>query len=189
MADNRTPNISRKIRNNIKRFNSCTLMYISNSETRRCGFITFTQSCYTRHHSSYAYLHTNFKTFSNAFFYEKCSCFSRHEVINKITCNQQKVWPDDTIERKDAKSRGKQRNINLEVKKWLNDSKFHQKSNFDLWQHRLWRTVIHFHPCNLALLPQNPCSILFCRIFLPNLFVYFKGIWRYNTEIKKGTFR
>ena len=32
--------------------------------------------------------------------------------------------------------------------------------------------AIHFHPCNPVLLPQSNCSILFCGIFLSNLFVY-----------------
>ena len=30
----------------------------------------------------------------------------------------------------------------------------------------------HLHPCNPVLLLQNNCSILFCGIFLSNLFVY-----------------
>ena len=32
--------------------------------------------------------------------------------------------------------------------------------------------TIHFHPYNPVLLPQNTCSILFCGIFLSNLFMY-----------------
>ena len=32
--------------------------------------------------------------------------------------------------------------------------------------------AIHFHPCNPVFLPQNTGSILFCGIFLSNLYVY-----------------
>ena len=38
--------------------------------------------------------------------------------------------------------------------------------------HPVQKTIaIYFHPCNPLLLPQNTCSILFCGIFLTNLFV------------------
>ena len=32
--------------------------------------------------------------------------------------------------------------------------------------------AIRFHPCNPVLLPQNTCSILFCKIFSSILFMY-----------------
>ena len=32
--------------------------------------------------------------------------------------------------------------------------------------------AIHFHPCNLELLPQNTCSIVFLCDLLANLFDY-----------------
>ena len=46
--------------------------------------------------------------------------------------------------------------------------------------------AIHFHPCNPVLLPQNTCSILFCCIFLTNLFVYLVAfvntMWKLETR-------
>ena len=45
--------------------------------------------------------------------------------------------------------------------------------------------AIHFHPYNPVLLPQNIYSILFCGIFLSNLFVYLVAIWQHSMEMRK----
>ena len=54
-------------------------------------------------------------------------------------------------------------------------------------QHPVHKSIVtHFHPCNPVLLPQNTCSILFCGIFLTNLFI--NAIWQTNVEIEDRNF-
>ena len=47
--------------------------------------------------------------------------------------------------------------------------------------------AIHFHPCNPVFLPQKTCFMLFCAIFLPNLFMYLVAfgniMWKLEIEI------
>ena len=47
--------------------------------------------------------------------------------------------------------------------------------------------VIHFHPCNLVLSPQNTCSILLWDLCIKFMRV-FGGIWQHNVEIRKQEF-
>ena len=48
--------------------------------------------------------------------------------------------------------------------------------------------AIHFHLSNPVLPPQNNCSILFCGIFLSNLFVYLVAFGNILRELENGNF-
>ena len=48
--------------------------------------------------------------------------------------------------------------------------------------------AIHFHPCNPVLLPQNTRSILFCELFLSNLFVYLVAFGNKIWKLEKKKF-
>ena len=66
-------------------------------------------------------------------------------------------------------------------------AEFHQKGNSLISGHPVQKSItIYFHPCNPVLLPQNNCSILFCGIFLSNLFVYLVAFGNILRKLEKG---
>ena len=50
--------------------------------------------------------------------------------------------------------------------------KIHQNGGFDLWTCCPKINCRHFHPWNPVRLPPNTCSVLFCGIYLTNVFVH-----------------
>ena len=48
--------------------------------------------------------------------------------------------------------------------------------------------AIHFHPCNPVLLPQNARSILFCGIFLSNVFGYLAAFGNIMWKLENRNF-
>ena len=99
------------------------------------------------------------------------------------------LWPSSVSKQVFVQNLSYENEFDLHENQRAGETYFHmngfaQRLVLILRQKTTRKGSIHFHPCNPVFLPKNTLSIMFCGIFLSNLFVYLVA-WQYNAKITK----